>query len=569
MARDDNNTMVSKGFRKGFLLSKPSKMKPDKCPVKTSCALLDVEDRKPLLLVNEDEPCETPVSLQNPFHALINEEDDVGLTEVSTRRKVPQIQEVIEDEAIRESTSFLSPRDKRPLFEEIQALPMFKNDQQDEAAELKLSVNGIHSQLDSGSNSLSPSAHVMRVSDETDVASMACLSQLAQEVSRILWKLRRSDQDRAIDVFVSKHLHSEQEWAFVWDSILEAIAQDKSQSNPSVRLGVVLLQYGLDSFVSFIQPTYNKRSRVLALGAADLVGCYFRCIRENNSLGARKSWLTAALPQLAKVVLECPTKRSLLSQRCMTAAYDIVAAASEQRYGMPVRDVELTIWDAMSTWDRLLEVQHGWTEKSLPNVKSFPDDFSVDISRKQCTLAVIRDWRLVIKENQRIMERILLEDGDSIGKSRAELTTVVCSLFTGEYMNGLSVAIGGISQTLSSDSPRLSTEKILTCMQCAAEFSHSIRENEGSDDVLSWKKERMRALLRGVAAWLGQSKKNLQSLYKTSSAERCDTGPGTITSIQQVPSNCKKTFLEQVTDLCIRLLRADTYDSVELVLAIL
>jgi hypothetical protein len=106
-------------------------------------------------------------------------------------------------------------------------------------------------------------------------------------------------------------------------------------------------------------------------------------------------------------------------------------------------------------------------------------------------------------------------------------------------------------------------------MQCAAEFSHSIREKEGSDDVLSWKKERMRTLLRGVAAWLGQSKKNLQSLYKTSSAERCDTGPGTVTSIQQVPSNCKKTFLEQVTDLCIRLLRADTYDSVELVLAIL
>jgi hypothetical protein len=330
-----------------------------------------------------------------------------------------------------------------------------------------------------------------------------------------------------------------------------------------------LLQHGLDSFVAFIQPNNNKRSRVLALGAANLVGCYFRSIRETNNSVSIKPWLTAALPQLAKVVLECPTKRSMLSQQCMTAAYDIVAAASEQRDGRPVHDVKLIIWDAMSTLDRLLEVRYGWIEKPLPNVKSFCGDFFSDISRQQCTLAVLHDLRLVIKENLRIIESILIEDGDSIGESRAELATVVCSQFTGEYMNGLSVAIGGLSQTLSNDSPRLSAEQILTCMQCATELLHSIREKDGSDDVLSWKKERMRALLRGVAAWLGQSKKNLQSLYKASSAGSCDTGPGTLSSMQQVPSNCENTFREQVIDLCTCLLRSDTDESVELVLAIL
>jgi hypothetical protein len=253
----------------------------------------------------------------------------------------------------------------------------------------------------------------------------------------------------------------------------------------------------------------------------------------------------------------------------MTAAYDIVAAASEQRCGMPVHDVKLIIWDAMSTCDRLLELQHGWIEKSLSNVKSFPGDFSSDVSRKQCTLAVLHDWRLVIKENLRIIESILIEDGESIDESRAEISTIVCSQFTGEYMNGLSVAIGGLSQTLSIDSLRLSAEQILTCMQCAAELLHSIREKEGSDDVLSLKKERMRALLRGVAAWLGRSKKNLQSLNKASSVGSCDVDPGTVSSIQQVPSNCEKTFVEHVTELCICLLLSDTDESVELVLAIL
>ena len=567
MAR--NNTTVSTGFRKGFLLSKPSKKKEDKDPVRSSCALLDVGDRNQLLFVKEDEPSETPVSFHSPFRALINEEHDVGLTEVSTRRKAPPIQEVVEDEAVLQSTPFLSPRDERPLTEEIHALPIFSYDQQDVGVDVKLSISGNVSKLDSGPTSLPLSADLVCVSDKTDIESMTCLSHLAQEVSHILWKLKCSDQDRAIDTFVSKYLHSEREWAFVWDSILEAIAQDPSQGNPAVRLGNVLLQYGVDSFVSFIEPTENKRSRVLVLGAADLVGCYFRSIRETNSSCAIKTWLTAALPQFAKVVLECPSKRSMLSQRCMTAAYDIVAAASEQRYGMPAHDVSLIIWDAMSTWDRLLEAQHGWIEKTLPKVKSFPGDFFGDVSRKQCTLAVIRDWRLVIKENLRIFESIMIEDGDIIGKSHAELTKVVCSQFTGEYMNGLSVAIGGISQTLSNDPPRLSAEQILTCMQCAAELSRSIREKEGFDDALSWKNERMRALLRGVSAWLGRSKKNLHSLHKASSAGSCDTCQDTVTDIQQLPSTCNKTLLEQVTDICICLLRADSRDSVELVLAIL
>jgi hypothetical protein len=167
---------------------------------------------------------------------------------------------------------------------------------------------------------------------------------------------------------------------------------------------------------------------------------------------------------------------------------------------------------------------------------------------------------LVIKDNLRILERILIEDGDDADESRAELTKIVCMQFTGEYVNDITFTTGGLTQTLSDDPPKLSAQQILTCMQCAAELLHSIRENEGSDDVLSWKKERVRALLRGVAAWLGQSKKNLLSSSKESVEKG---GPGAD------GLNREKTVVEQATDLCICLLRLDSNESVELVLAIL
>lgn len=500
--------------------------------------------------------------------------DDDFVTQVSTRRKARLIQDVSEDHAKLDesisSTSSLPDKDRRPLLSEVRTSRIVTNGPQDGAAGVKLPDSGIanshaqkpwnRSQLDLESSSVPPSADFGSVGDETEPTT--CFPQLTQMISGILWKSKRSDQDEAIEQLVSSHLHSDRERAFVWDSILEAIAQDQSDKSPSVRLGVRLLQHrGVDSFVSFLQPNDNdKRSRVLALGAAELVGCYFQCTRQMNS-STLKSWVTAALPLLAKVVLTCPTKRSVLSQRCMIAAYEIVAAAYKQNDGIPVHDVRLSIWDTMSTLDVLLKVQQGWIEKSLPIGNLLPGDISADVSRKQCTLAVLHDWRLIIKEDLRILEKILIEGGDDADESRSELTKIVCFQFTGESINGINVAIGGLTQTLSNDPPKLSARQILTCMQCAADLLHSIRGEEGSEDLLSWKKERVRALLRGVVAWLGQSKKNLLSLSKVSSVEK--GGPGTD------GSDGEKTVVEQVTDLCICLLRLDADESVELVLAIL
>ena len=117
-----------------------------------------------------------------------------------------------------------------------------------------------------------------------------------------------------------------------------------------------------------------------------------------------KVWLIEVIPKLAKIVLESPTKRSVLSHQCITAAYDILAmAAKQEEDGIPRLNLNKTLWDAMSIVDQLLQVQHGWISKSIPAVE-VSSTTAAEASRKKCTLAVLSDWSLIIKEALRSHE---------------------------------------------------------------------------------------------------------------------------------------------------------------------
>ena len=563
---------ASTGFRKGFLLSSTKKSKKKSARPKVSSALLDVEGKEnPLLFVNENDTAfetrKTASVPQKPLQVIISEEgdddnNDFGLTEVSTtrRRLTPLIGEVCSAgdspiDGISDPSSSLQPKNERPLLWEV---PSY---------EMKV-TNRSQGDIVSDSKERSPLVTDEKLSagtpsDEQTSPTIMTSPHLVHELTSIQWKLRQrqsmNDEHQQVKQFVSQNIQSGADWAFVWNFILNAIAEDVSnRMTPSIRLGIVLLQEtdGLGSFVPFLIPTDDKHSRVLALGGAKLINCYCQSMRETKTSIMNKVWMTQVVPLLSKIVLASTTKRSVLSQQCITAAYEILAAVSEQKDGIVLLNLKSTLWNVISIIDELLEVQCGWGEKSLSSSQCSIANYSVDASRKKCSYAVLNDWRLVIKEALRLREATLVDGEGESDEALARLTEYTCLQVTGVSSDGIELpGLGGLHQTLSNDPPKITAEQIILCMQGGAQLLQSIREKKESEEVQSWQNERLRAIVRGVAAWLGQSKRHLQSLSKQS-----------VTSDGSFSGN---TNLRQATDLSMIMLRCDTEESITLVLAIL
>ena len=574
MAQDTPKRSTT-GFRKGFLLSKKSVKRKEKA--KASSDLLEIEEDRssdPFLIVTEQEPEIHMNPLYDPLED--SNENDLGLFQVSTRRKSPLIQEHVfmENHQSKQETRAEVIDKKEPLLSEVTTLRRREKDSCGSQPK-KVEENAV--ELDADSKQPTAPLHLSEESADTKPMNSWSDSQTiakpttspihsAQELSRVLWTLQQhAGDDGVAREFVTRHLQSE--WTFVWDFILEAIAQDPSSTNPSVRLGMVMLEHELDSFVPFLRPTSDKRSRVLALGAAELTRCYTRRIRETTRPIEIMVWLKEVLPRLTCTVMEVPGKRTLLSQRCMTCAVELMATVAEQTNANDCADGDLFLRDTMSTLGQLLDVQRGWIIKSMPKMPASPGQFSPEASRKGCMLAVIADWKNIIKEGQRIYERTQLEDAVDSDAYRMQLTRVACTQLAGESLDGLeTIAVGGLIQTLSHDPPKLTADQILLCLESALELLYSIREKkESKDEDLEWQKERLHSILRGVAAWLGQHKKHLQRLNALPAS--ADTNGAVDSAMPRSRSGA--TIQEQATGLCIRLLRSDGHDSVNLVLTIL
>lgn len=562
----------STGFRKGFLLSestKKSKKKKASEPVKkttkaVSSALLDVEhaNQNPLLFVFDSTPESVPETPKTePLHVLFGEEDNeagdavndngFALTAVSTRRKSPLIQDTTPaddgDILIREQND--GPENTKQLLWEV---PSSK------ATGILVDSNSnvdVSHKDDTQSDSREPIPIVVEEGLEPNV-------MLAHELPNLLWKLKQNrsaeHEETLVQEFVTSNIQSTADWKVAWQFILNRIAEELSRpKSPSVRLGIMLLQMkeGLDAFILFLEPSTDKHSRVLALSAAVLTSRFCNDKRKTKSRVSNKAWLTNVLPMLSKTVLSSaePGKRTVLMQQSISAALDIVAMCCGQEDGIALLDLKSTLWNAMSIVDDLFRLQQGWIECSLvvPTSDSSPRTSSPDASRKKCTLAVLNDWRLIVKEALRLCERIQMEGEEHNDDAIARLTQYTCLQLTGESSDGF----GGLHQTLSNDPPRLSAAEIVVCLQRGAQLVQSMREQKEAEELISWQRERVRAILRGVAAWLGRSKKHLQALARPST-EAVNTHPG-------------NTYLRQAADLSMNLLRCHSNECVNLVMSIL
>lgn len=566
----------STGFRKGFLLSSSSKqskkkqahavVKPKpKQDNKTSSALLDLEeDKSPLLFVadHDETSTETEAETQTkPLHVLISEQyndsdvstDGFGLTAVSTRRKSPLITEGptndsrITEVSEKDSVSVRQRKEeKSPLLWEVPSpleAPSRPNTDP---------VEDSNATIMNPENLLSTKGRIAE-----KATSLEPNPQLSHELPNLLWKLKQAKQEEQtiVEQFVTNQVQSDADWKIMWAFVLNGIAEDTSsrRTSPSVQLGISLLETknGLESFVIFLDINDDKQSRVLALGGAILIHRFCAGIRKTNCAVSNVAWLTQVVPSLSKIVFASPTKRSVLSQQSITAAYDIVALASTQKNGIATLDLESNLWDALATINDLLQVQQGWVENSFKAKSATMDTYSVDASRRKCTLAVIHDWRVIIKEALRLHEGVQVEGGGG-PEDLTNLTEYTCLQLAGDTT--VSDGLGSLHQTLSDDPTKLCADAIVECMQIGTQLVQSIREKQESQEVQSWQRERVRAILRGVAAWLGQSKKHLQALTKKPATEDATSG-------------C--TYLRQVTDLCIQLLRCDTDSAVDLDLSVL
>ena len=133
----------STGFRKGFLLSsnkKSNKRSPPKPKATVSSALLDVEQdsSSSLLFVSEiDDSSETTTASQTintPLHVMISkveehkdDNNELGLTAISTKRKSPLIQQVPENDDDKRVENHVGPSlevaEEKPLLGEIPSSP--------------------------------------------------------------------------------------------------------------------------------------------------------------------------------------------------------------------------------------------------------------------------------------------------------------------------------------------------------------------------------------------------------------------------------------------------------------
>lgn len=281
-------------------------------------------------------------------------------------------------------------------------------------------------------------------------------------------------------------------------------------------------------------------------------------------------------------------KRTVLGQRSMDAALEILATACDfvrLTYGTTDDDKDSPVLtfhkehdcsenDAIvrATWatapiiQQFWAVQQQWIRSANGVGRSNVNDGDNDnggtgscfssLTREEqppmheCNLskiAVLADWNSLFDECCRCQKNELpCNDYDDVTDAKWESNGVSswwCKELRGLNVEGVNTRVGGIRQTLLSYSaPPLSGKEILVCIQRASDFMCDTNET-GNDAFVPQGGCRQRSLLRGVVAWFGKKRNSFQKL--------------------------DEAIRTKIVELSIRLLRSNTPECIDLVLAIL
>lgn len=278
-------------------------------------------------------------------------------------------------------------------------------------------------------------------------------STVNKELSHLIWSLQKASKasqviQHFIDIFLVTHLH----WKYTWMLLLDKVAQDDSELPILVEIGYeMLISYGLGIPASFLILAEGKKSRVLALGSASFFEKVARKCRSGSNIVVLRELLNLVYPGVLQIAIDYGATRSKLSQQAVMAACVIVTVSSEES---SVRSEFIQVLPGM---DRLLEIKQLWIQSTLAANKK-----GSHTTRKQCSLAVITDWRNVL-----------------------EVST------TNEILCNAS-HFGGLCQTLCPDSTMITPKDMVVLV---SQIKHHAKS---------------RYFARGLAAWLGYSDKHLK-----------------------------------------------------------
>ena len=287
--------------------------------------------------------------------------------------------------------------------------------------------------------------------------SLTHASTVNKEFAHLIWSLRKVPKaSQVIQHFIESYLVTYSHWRYAWMLLLDKLAQDDRESPLLVEIGYEMMtSYGLGIPATFLVLTEGKNSRVSALGAASFFEKVARKCRSESNIVTLRELLNLVYPSVLQIAIGCGATRSRLSHQAVMAASAIVIVSSE------VTSIRSEFIQVLPGMDRLLEIQQLWIQSSLAS-----NEKGSQTARKQCSLAVITDWRNIL-ENSTTNE-------------------ILCN----------ANHFGGLYQILCPDPTTMTPKDMVASLSQIKDYASS------------------RYFARGLAAWLGNSGKHLKQFQQ-------------------------------------------------------
>jgi len=360
-------------------------------------------------------------------------------------------------------------------------------------------------------------------------------------------------ENKSTQIFIKRYLQRDliklsavANLRLLWDTILESVASHakkkfdfsvmtmSSQQSPVILLGLSILHScGIDGWTTLLESVRldvllqnddgkqnDKQLRLKLLGASLLIK--IRVHQWINSFSSIKTesifelplcqyLLKKVLPYMAQIVCEkaISNKRTILASTAADSVFCILefTALATLETDSSFIEWSLLYWNAIPHVNTLLEVLQVWetNQYETSSQQEYKDDlhrYSL-LSKKECALVVINDWRQCLSKVEKSIHPSQVNDDEIVRISLLNLCHELSGVFTCPHntpQDNLSMRtrVGGISQTLSSSVSR--PKLFFSLLQTALDLVKSPEGNEIGETFNAM------IILRMLCAWLREKR---------------------------------------------------------------
>jgi hypothetical protein len=472
------------GLRRGFLLGSSKQKKSTKRrPKSSSSALLSLEESGDPLFVVKDDIDENKSTRKSPSIISLDfgtDDDDRRLAEIKTTKRqnssfILDVEETADDRVVVSrdgSTDDIYQTvttEEETISEPVGPCPSWLMEESPEK--------------------------------EQEEVVYSCSTVVKKEYSTTLCRLGRKNETnwREIGSTFISGLQSPEDWTCIWNFIVDSTADFSGSSLPQLRLGVCLMDRSLNPLLSCLQYSTDEQQRRRILGCVAVLQFYLLL----PVLTQGVALVDQVVPELVRISSEAGSKRTVLAQRAMDIAVEIISLASLRACEIDCtsgqQDLVVALCRRFDEVDRLLDIQLKWTDQPSREGSSF---FSFEGARNHCKATILADWKDISAEYK---SRFGSGRDASTCAEAFEIALRWCKHLNGRVCQGCSTQqIGSLSQTLTSRYD-CKVEAIVCCLEQAVESIQSCTSGPASSEAQDY----VRALTRGVVSGLRLKGKRL------------------------------------------------------------